>query len=79
MIGRLPPSARAAAGEIARASFISSLNDIFLVGAIVAFVGGVAALALIRTRDFVAQTAGEGGGEGGGHGEPAGQVEMVGA
>ena len=40
-----------------------------------AFVGGVAALALIRTRDFVAQTAGEGGG----HGEPAGQVEMVGA
>jgi hypothetical protein len=75
VIGKLPPSARAAAGEVARASFISSLNDIFLVGAIVAFVGGVGALALIRSRDFVAQSAGEGSA----HGEPAGQVEMVGA
>jgi EmrB/QacA subfamily drug resistance transporter len=76
VISKLPPSARAAAGEVARASFMSSLNDIFLVGAIVAFVGGVGALALIRSRDFVAQSAGEGGA---GHGEPAGQVEMVGA
>jgi hypothetical protein len=75
VIGRLPPSARAVAGEVARASFISSLNDIFLVGAIVAFVGGIAALALIRSRDFVSQSAGEGAG----HTEPAGQVELAGA
>jgi hypothetical protein len=76
VIGKLPPTARAAAGEVARASFISSLNDIFLVAAIVAFVGGVGALVLIRSRDFVAQGGGE---NAAAHAEPAGQVEMVGA
>ncbi len=54
-IAHLPPHARAAAGAVARASFISSLNDIFLVAAVVAFVGAVAAVTLIRSRDFVAQ------------------------
>jgi len=56
-IGHLPVAQRAAASAVARASFISSLNDLFLVAAIVAFAGGVAALALIRSRDFVAQGA----------------------
>jgi hypothetical protein len=59
-IGRLPPQSRAAVAGIARASFIAGLNDLFLVAAIVAFAGGVAALALIRSRDFAAQSAGEG-------------------
>jgi hypothetical protein len=73
-LAKLPPSARAVVAGVARASFIASLNDLFLVGAIVAFVGGVAALVLIRSRDFVSQSAGESGG-----GEASGAVEMAGA
>jgi EmrB/QacA subfamily drug resistance transporter len=41
-------------GELARAAFISGLNEILLVAAVVAFVGAVLALVLIRGRDFVA-------------------------
>jgi len=41
-------------GEIARAAFISGLNEILLVGAIVAFVSAVLAFVLVRRRDFVA-------------------------
>ena len=41
-------------GDIARAAFIAGLNEILLVGAIVAFTGAVLALVLIRNRDFVA-------------------------
>jgi hypothetical protein len=39
-----------------RTSFVAGLNEIFLVAAIVALVGAAAALALIRSSDFVAQT-----------------------
>jgi EmrB/QacA subfamily drug resistance transporter len=42
------------ASDVARASFVSGLHDILLVGAIVAAVGAVLAAALIRRRDFVA-------------------------
>jgi EmrB/QacA subfamily drug resistance transporter len=41
-------------GELARAAFVSGLNEILLVGAILAFVGAVLALILVRTRDLVA-------------------------
>ena len=41
-------------GELARAAFISGLHEILLVGAIVAFVGAVLALVLVRRRDFIA-------------------------
>jgi EmrB/QacA subfamily drug resistance transporter len=41
-------------GELARAAFISGLNEILLVGAILAFVGAVLAFVLIRSRDLVA-------------------------
>jgi EmrB/QacA subfamily drug resistance transporter len=41
-------------GDIARAAFIAGLNEILLVGAIVAFAGAVLALVLVRNRDFVA-------------------------
>ena len=54
-IGHLPVATRAAVGEVARASFIASLNDLFLIAAVAAFVGAVGALVLIRSRDFVAQ------------------------
>jgi hypothetical protein len=41
---------------VARASFISGLDDILVVGAIVAGVGAVLALLLVRRKDFVAST-----------------------
>jgi EmrB/QacA subfamily drug resistance transporter len=41
-------------GDIARAAFIDGLNEILLVGAILAFVGAVLAFVLIRSRDLVA-------------------------
>jgi EmrB/QacA subfamily drug resistance transporter len=41
-------------GELARAAFVSGLNEILLVGAILAFVGAVLAFFLIRSRDLVA-------------------------
>jgi predicted MFS family arabinose efflux permease len=41
-------------GEIARAAFIAGLNEILLVGAIVAFTGAVLGFLLVRGRDFVA-------------------------
>jgi EmrB/QacA subfamily drug resistance transporter len=54
-IARVAPGARAAVGHVARSSFIAGLNEIFLVGAIVALFGAVAALVLLRSRDFVSQ------------------------
>jgi EmrB/QacA subfamily drug resistance transporter len=62
-IAHLPVGSRAAVAAVARASFIASLNDIFLIAAMVAFVGGVGALVLIRSRDFVSQSAGRASGE----------------
>jgi EmrB/QacA subfamily drug resistance transporter len=41
-------------GHAARAAFISGLNEILLVGAIVAFAGAVLGFALVRRSDFVA-------------------------
>ena len=55
-IAHVPLQARAAVAEVARSSFVAGLNEIFLVSAIVALVGAVAAFSLIRSSDFVAQT-----------------------
>ena len=55
-IAHVAPQARATVAEVARASFVAGLNEIFLVGAIVALAGAAAALLLIRSSDFVAQT-----------------------
>jgi EmrB/QacA subfamily drug resistance transporter len=49
--GSLPPGA---GHDIARQAFIDGLNEILVVAAIVAFVGAVLAVALVRSRDFVA-------------------------
>ena len=54
-IAHAPPRARATVGEVVRASFVAGLNEIFLVGAIVALVGAAGAFLLIRSSDFVAQ------------------------
>jgi len=51
-IAALPAGARAQVHHVAAASFASALNDIFLIGAILAFVGAVGAFGLVRSRDF---------------------------
>jgi hypothetical protein len=38
---------------VSTSSYVHALNDILLIAAIVAFVGPVAAVALIRQKDFV--------------------------
>jgi EmrB/QacA subfamily drug resistance transporter len=53
-IAAAPPQLRAHVAEVARASFVSGLTDILVVGAIVAAVGAVLALVLVRGQDFVA-------------------------
>jgi EmrB/QacA subfamily drug resistance transporter len=58
-LAHVPARARSVVGEVARASFVGGLNKILLVAAILAFVGAVASLVLIRSRDFVAQTDGQ--------------------
>ena len=40
-----------------RVGFVTGLNDVFLVGAIVAFVSAVLTLALIRSKDFEVSAA----------------------
>ncbi|MFZ0976012.1 MAG: MFS transporter, partial [Solirubrobacteraceae bacterium] len=55
-IAHFPPQARGIVGEVARVSFVAGLNEICLVAAILALVGAIAALLLIRSSDFVAQT-----------------------
>src|SRR3954470_7169046 len=49
----VPPQARETVGNLARDSFASGLNTLFLVSAIVAFVGAVLAALLVRESDFV--------------------------
>ena len=53
----LPPAARAAAVHAVRAGFVTGLNDVFLVGAILAGVAAVLTLVLIRSQDFEASAA----------------------
>jgi EmrB/QacA subfamily drug resistance transporter len=48
-----PPDAREAVVEAARQAFIDGLDEILVVAAAVAFVGGILALALVRASDFV--------------------------
>ncbi len=52
-IAAAPPSARVAIAHAARDAFVSGLNQILVVAAIVAFAGAVAGFALVRRRDFV--------------------------
>ena len=53
-IASTPPQLRHQVAEAAKASFVSGLSDILVVGTIVAAVGAVLALALVRPQDFVA-------------------------
>ena len=53
----LPAAARPAAVHAVRIGFVTGLNDIFLIGAILTLVSAVLTLVLIRTRDFEAGAA----------------------
>jgi EmrB/QacA subfamily drug resistance transporter len=59
-IAGAPAPVRPAVIAAAHEGFVTALNEVFLVGAIVALVGGVLALALIRQKDFVHVPAQEG-------------------
>jgi EmrB/QacA subfamily drug resistance transporter len=48
-----PPNERVRIGDVARASFVSGLNHILVLGAIVSAIGAVLAAFLVRRRDFV--------------------------
>jgi len=50
----IPATLRIALQQAVRASFVRGLDDIFLIAAVVAFVGAIGSLLLIRDRDFVA-------------------------
>jgi predicted MFS family arabinose efflux permease len=56
-IAAAPAPLRDTVAEASRAAFVSSLNDILLIGAVIAFTAAVAALSLIRQRDFVIEPA----------------------
>jgi len=49
----VPPAARSQLAYAIRSSFASGVDDLFLVTGIIAFVGAVAALCLIRRKDFI--------------------------
>ncbi len=70
-IVHFPPQARGIVGEVARASFVAGLNEILLVAAVLALAGAIAALLLIRSSDFVAQTERQPDGRPAGAPEPA--------
>ena len=48
----MPPSARHTVADAAREGFLSGLNDVLTLGALVSFAGAVLALWLVRERDI---------------------------
>jgi EmrB/QacA subfamily drug resistance transporter len=63
--GGLPPGPHEIVAHAFRAGYVDALNDLFVVGAVVAFVGALAAFALVRNSDFIVSPsalAGEAGG-----------------
>jgi EmrB/QacA subfamily drug resistance transporter len=52
VIARVPDPSRSRVVAAARAAFVGGLNDIFVIGAVVAFLGALSALVLVRRRDF---------------------------
>jgi EmrB/QacA subfamily drug resistance transporter len=57
-IASVPPGpGRGIVAQVARESFISGLNELFVIAGVIAFVGAVGALVLVRQRDFVVSAA----------------------
>jgi EmrB/QacA subfamily drug resistance transporter len=61
-LGAVPPRARPLAVHAVRASFVSGLNDVFLIGALLTLVSAALTLVLIRSRDFEVGAARSGAG-----------------
>ncbi len=57
VLTRLPARARPVAVHVVRASFVTGLNQVFLIGAILALTAAVLTLVLIRSKDFEAGAA----------------------
>jgi EmrB/QacA subfamily drug resistance transporter len=51
-VSSLPPAVRGLAVHVVKASFVTGLNEIFLVGAILSLVAAVLSFVLIRSKDF---------------------------
>jgi len=56
-IASVPGPQRGLVAGIARESFISGINELFVITAALAFLGAVLAFVLVRQRDFVAGAA----------------------
>jgi EmrB/QacA subfamily drug resistance transporter len=56
----LPADARAGAGHAARVGFLSGLNEILLLGGVLAVAGAIAAALLVRERDIERETVKDG-------------------
>jgi predicted MFS family arabinose efflux permease len=54
-----PPGNEAQVSDAATQAFVASMNEILLIGAVVALAGAVLGLFLVRRRDFVAQPGAE--------------------
>jgi EmrB/QacA subfamily drug resistance transporter len=52
VVGQAPPEAREVVGSVAREAFVSGLDELFLVAAVIALVGAVLAAVLVRQRDL---------------------------
>jgi hypothetical protein len=76
-IAALPAAARPRAVHAIRVGFVTGLNEVFLIGAILVLVSAVLTLVLIRGRDFEAGAARTGAGPGpaGAEAAPAGRAE----
>ncbi|NUP26731.1 MAG: MFS transporter [Nocardia sp.] len=61
VLATLSDADRAAAGAAIHTAFAAALDTLFMVSGAVAVLGGVAAILLIRNRDFVANESGRGG------------------
>ena len=57
-LAEVPAQFRDQAAAAADQAFVGALNEILLIGAAIAFAGGVASWLLVRRRDFVAYSAG---------------------
>jgi EmrB/QacA subfamily drug resistance transporter len=78
-LAALPAQARGVAIHAVRAGFVAGLNEVFLVGAILAFVSAALTLVLIRSRDFEVSAARSGASSSQRGGEPEAQAETAAA
>jgi len=77
---QVPEPARAVLLHAYRIGFSHTFNELMLIGAVIAFVGAVLSVVLVRQRDFVHNEVGAGGAGGaGGRGEAASDPARAGA